>query len=93
MVNPAGFLGNGTLVTMFELAVVNITGTEFLALLGLILFFFMFGLAAKLDFTIIAIILYPILLTFLAYNGEFQLLATIIAISLGFVGAKWWFGA
>lgn len=93
MVNPTGFIGNGTIADIYTLAVTNITGTEFLALLGLILVFMMFGLAAKLDFSVIAITIYPILLVFLAYNGEFQLLTTIIAISLGVLGAKYWFSA
>jgi hypothetical protein len=86
------FIGNGTIGNVYALATTNITGSEFLTVLGLFIVFIFFGLSAKLDLMPILIVVSPMLLVFLAFNGEFIFLTVAIILYLAIVLANYYFG-
>lgn len=91
MVNPAFMNQSGTIGVIFTAFTLNVSGSEFVTLLGIIVFllalFFMFRIPV--EATIILIL--PIFLIFMAFSGEFLGLGLAFLMYLGFLLAKNYF--
>ena len=90
--NTTGFINNtGTVGLIYEAAVTNITGSEFVLLLGLIFIlialFMMFN--APLEAT--AIFILPILIIFVVYSNDLLSFFGLLMIYIGILIAKNWF--
>jgi hypothetical protein len=78
----------GTIGVIYNAVVTNITGSEFLTLLGVLLIMLLFLMAFHIPIEAGAILILPMLLIFMAFNNNILAIAGIALIYLGIILAK-----
>lgn len=90
--NATTFINHtGTIGIIYDSATQNITGSEFLTLLGLIVMIIIFFLMFRIPVELTAIFVLPLLMIFMAYSNNFFAIGGVFLIYLGMLVAKNYF--
>lgn len=91
MTLASGFINEtGTLGVIFQAVTLNITGNEFLTLLGLLLLILLFFMLFRIPIEASAILILPLLIILMASTGEFFAIGGVMLIYLALLFAKNW---
>ena len=90
--NVTAFINDtGTIGIIYNAATTNITGSEFLTLLGLIVLIIIFFTMFRIPMEMTAIFVLPLMLIFMAYSNNFFAIGGVFLIYLGFLVARNYF--
>lgn len=81
----------GTIGIIYDAVNNNITGSEFITLLGLVMLFIIFFTMFRIPLELTAIFVLPMLLIFMAYSGNFFAIGGVFLIYLGMLVARNYF--
>lgn len=85
-INMTGSIGN-----IYSGITYNITGSEFLTLLFIIILIMLFFMMFRIPVELSSVLILPLLIVVMAYSGEFFAITGLILIYLALLLAKNWF--
>lgn len=80
----------GTLGVIYMGVTQNITGSEFLTLLGMVLCILLFFMMFRIPIEVSSILVLPLLIILMAYSGEWFAITGVLLIYLAILLAKNW---
>jgi len=78
----------GTIGIIYNAVTTNITGSDFITLLGLTIMILLFFMTFRIPIEVSAVLILPMLLIFMAFNNNIVAVGSIVLIYLGFLLAK-----
>ena len=81
----------GTIGIIYQAVNTNITGSDFLTLLGLMFIIMLFFMSFRIPLEATAILILPLLIIFMAFNNDIFAVGGLVLIYLGILFAKNYF--